>query len=112
MGQLNYLSTLQFVDGVFWNSSSGLLEVPTFKIGTINIGDRQNGRLKAKSVIDCGISTISIKKAIERLYTKDFQKKLISVKNLFGDGYATEKIMKVFREIIIPKEIKKVFYDL
>ena len=53
MGQLNYLSTMQFVDGVIGNSSSGLLEAPSFQIGTINIGDRQKGRLKAKSIIDC-----------------------------------------------------------
>ena len=52
MGQLRYLSALQFIDGVIGNSSSGLLEVPSFKIGTINIGDRQLGRIKADSVID------------------------------------------------------------
>ena len=53
MGHLNYVSTLQFVDGVVGNSSSGLSEAPIFKIGTINIGDRQLGRLKTKSIIDC-----------------------------------------------------------
>ena len=52
MGSLKYLSTMRFVDGVIGNSSSGLLETPTYQIGTINIGDRQKGRLKAKSVID------------------------------------------------------------
>ena len=51
MGQLNYLSALQFVDAVVGNSSSGLLEAPSFKIGTIDIGDRQKGRIKADSVI-------------------------------------------------------------
>ena len=53
MGQLNYLSSLQYVDFIIGNSSSGLLEAPSFKVGTINIGDRQKGRLKAQSVIDC-----------------------------------------------------------
>lgn len=53
LGQLKYLSALQYVDAVVGNSSSGLLEAPSFKIATINIGDRQNGRIKAKSVIDC-----------------------------------------------------------
>jgi GDP/UDP-N,N'-diacetylbacillosamine 2-epimerase (hydrolysing) len=53
LGQLRYLSALQFVDAVLGNSSSGLAEAPSFKIGTINIGDRQKGRIKAKSVIDC-----------------------------------------------------------
>ena len=67
MGQLLYLSTLKYVDGVIGNSSSGLLEVPSFKIGTINIGDRQKGRIKADSVIDCGIESVSIQKAIKKL---------------------------------------------
>ncbi len=53
LGQLRYLSALKYVDAVVGNSSSGLLEAPSFKIGTINIGDRQKGRIKAKSVIDC-----------------------------------------------------------
>ena len=112
MGQLNYLSTLQFVDGVVGNSSSGLLEAPTFKIGTINIGDRQKGRLKAKSVIDCKATKDSIKKAIKILYSKDFQNILPSVVNPYGKGDATDKIIKVLRQTTVPKELKKVFYDL
>ena len=64
MGHLNYFSTLKFVDGVVGNSSSGLSEAPIFKIGTINVGDRQNGRLKARSVIDCGNGKESIKNSI------------------------------------------------
>mgnify|MGYP000105766599 CR=1 FL=1 len=61
MGQLNYLSALKFMDAIVGNSSSGLIEAPSFKIGTINIGDRQNGRIKAKSVIDCSPNKKSIK---------------------------------------------------
>ena len=76
MGQLNYLSTLQYIDGVVGNSSSGLTEAPTFKIGTINIGDRQNGRLKAASVIDCKPIKKSILSAISRLFSREFQNNL------------------------------------
>ena len=112
MGHLNYLSTMQFVDGVVGNSSSGLAEAPTFKIGTINIGDRQKGRLKAKSVIDCESITQSIKGAIGTLYSEDFQKILPSVVNPYGEGNATEKIMAVLKNEPIPKELKKEFYDL
>jgi GDP/UDP-N,N'-diacetylbacillosamine 2-epimerase (hydrolysing) len=112
MGYLNYLSTMQFVDGVVGNSSSGLTEAPTFKIGTINIGDRQKGRLKAKSIIDCEPNYTSIKKSIGILYSKEFQKKLYSVKNLYGEGDATEKIMKILRNTKIPIDLKKEFYDL
>jgi len=112
MGHLNYLSTLQFVDGVVGNSSSGLAEVPTFKIGTINIGDRQKGRLKAKSVINCKPVKDSIKDAIGMLYSEDFQQMLPSVVNPYGEGDATEKIMVVLKHQPIPKETKKEFYDL
>ena len=112
MGHLNYLSTLQFVDGVVGNSSSGLTEAPTFKIGTINIGDRQNGRLKVKSVIDCEPTNESIKESINTLYSKDFQNILLSVDNPYGKGNATEKIMAVLRDSPIPKELKKEFYNL
>ena len=100
MGQLNYLSSLQFVDGIVGNSSSGLLEAPTFRVGTINIGDRQKGRLKAKSIIDCEPNKASIKQAIENLYSKDFQNILPTVENPYGKGNATEKIMNIQQRIM------------
>ena len=112
MGHIKYLSTLQFVDGVVGNSSSGLVEAPTFKIGTINIGDRQKGRLKADSVIDCQPTKDSIQKAIATLYSEDFQDILPMVKNPYGKGDAIEKIMQVLQNISNPKELKKEFYDL
>ena len=112
MGSLNYLSTLQFVDGVVGNSSSGLIEAPTFKIGTINIGDRQKGRLKAKSVIDSCSDQESISTAVKKLYSKNFQSKLKTVSNPYGKGKATKKILKKIKTIKIPNELKKEFYDL
>ena len=112
MGILNYLSTLQFVDGVVGNSSSGLAEVPTFKIGTINVGDRQKGRLKAGSIIDCEPTKKSIKQALDKLYSKNFQKNIDTVKNPYGEGDAAKKIIKLLINEPIPAEIKKEFYDL
>ena len=112
MGHLNYLSTLQFVDGVIGNSSSGLCEVPSFKIGTVNIGDRQKGRLKAESVIDCEPTEESIKSAIEILYSENFRRTLKSVLNPYGEGNATNKILEVLKNNPIPTEIKKEFHDL
>ena len=112
MGSLNYLSTLQFIDGVVGNSSSGLAEAPTFKIGTINIGDRQDGRMKAESVIDCNPDQKSITTAIKKLYSNRFQNKLKTVSNPYGKGKATEKIMKILKKTKIPDELKKEFYDL
>jgi GDP/UDP-N,N'-diacetylbacillosamine 2-epimerase (hydrolysing) len=111
MGHLNYWSTLQFVDGVVGNSSSGLTEAPTFKIGTINIGDRQKGRLRSKSIIDCEPTKESIKKALDTLYSKNFQKKLSLVNNQYGEGNAVEKILDVLRDAILPNELKKTFFD-
>ena len=112
MGSLNYLSTLQYIDGVVGNSSSGLAEAPTFKIGTINIGDRQKGRLKAESIIDCEPTKKSIKLAIDKLYGHKFQKDIHSVQNPYGDGDAIEKIMSILSNKPIPEDMKKDFYDL
>lgn len=112
MGQVNYLSTLQFVDGVVGNSSSGLLEVPSFKTGTVNIGERQNGRLKAESVIDCDPNYHSIKSAIEYLYDEKFKGTLDSVSNPYGNGNATNQILDVLKNKPIPRNIKKQFYNL
>jgi len=72
LGQQKYISCINQVDGVIGNSSSGLLEVPTFQKGTINIGDRQRGRLKAESIIDCQPREKSIYKAIKKLYSEEF----------------------------------------
>ena len=112
MGRLNYLSTLKFIDGVVGNSSSGLTEAPTFKIGTVNIGDRQKGRIKAESIIDCSPDQKSITGAINKLYSKEFQKKLTTVRNPYGNGKATDKIIEILKKKKIPDHLKKEFYDL
>ena len=112
MGHLNYLSAMQFVDGVIGNSSSGLAEAPTFNIGTINIGNRQKGRLSAESVIACHSDQKSITKAINKLYSKEFKNKLKMVQNPYGDGCATEKIIDRLKSCSIPENLKKEFYDL
>ncbi len=94
------------------NSSSGLAEAPTFRVGTINIGDRQKGRLKAKSIIDCEPNKASIKQAIDNLYSKDFQNILPTVENPYGNGNASEKILEILLKAKIPEEPKKEFYNL
>ena len=112
LGQLNYLSALQYVDFVIGNSSSGLLEVPSFRIGTINIGDRQNGRIKADSVVDCSPNKKSIKKAIKIVYSKKFQNFLKDVKNPYGDECASKKIIKVLKSVKLENILKKTFFDI
>lgn len=112
LGQLLYLSCIVHVDGVVGNSSSGLIEVPTMKKGTINIGDRQRGRLKAESIIDCEPTRDSIAAALLKLYSKDFQSKLSQVINHYGDGGASMKVVKTLKHFFMSDEVKKKFYDL
>ncbi|MFY9101295.1 UDP-N-acetylglucosamine 2-epimerase [Aliarcobacter cryaerophilus] len=112
LGQLRYLSALQYVDAVVGNSSSGLAEAPSFKIGTINIGDRQKGRIKASSVIDCEPNKDSILQAFNILNSKEFQNSLINVKNPYGDGYASKRIVEILKNVDLKNILKKSFYDL
>ncbi len=111
LGQLRYLSALQFVDFVIGNSSSGILEVPAFHIPTINIGDRQKGRICNESVINSNNSLEDIEKSITFALDKQFRETIQQQEMLYGNGTAAEKILKVIKEhIIIP--LKKSFYDI
>ena len=112
LGQLRYLSCISQVDGVVGNSSSGLIEVPSFKKGTINIGDRQRGRLQASSVINCEATKMGIQIALEKLYKEDFQATLSQVRNPYGGGGASEKVVQVLKNFAIDGIAKKSFYDL
>ena len=112
LGQLRYLSALQYVDAVVGNSSSGLAEAPSFKIGTINIGDRQKGRIKASSVIDCEPNKDSILKSFEKLYSKEFQETLKTTINPYGNGCASKKIVEILKSVDLKNILKKSFYDL
>lgn len=112
LGQLRYLSCIAHVDGVLGNSSSGLAEVPSFRKGTINIGDRQRGRLQAKSVIQCDPSRECIRAAIQTLYSASFQSSLNEVRNPYGNGGASEKVLANIKQISLEGLAKKTFYDL
>jgi GDP/UDP-N,N'-diacetylbacillosamine 2-epimerase (hydrolysing) len=112
LGQLRYLSCLKHVDVVVGNSSSGLLEVPSFKIPTINIGDRQKGRLKADSVIDCAPIKNEISSAIRKAVSSEFKKSCKLVKNPYGNGGASKMIIKKLEEIDFNNLLKKEFYNV
>jgi GDP/UDP-N,N'-diacetylbacillosamine 2-epimerase (hydrolysing) len=111
LGQLRYLSCLQYVDGVVGNSSSGLTEAPSFQKGTVNIGDRQRGRLKATSIIDCVPERIAITAALHKLFSEDFAQKLRAVENPYGDGGASDRIVRTLSEISLDGILKKQFHD-
>ncbi len=112
LGQLRYLSCIQHIDGVLGNSSSGLIEVPSFKKGTINIGDRQRGRLRAESVIDCEPEYKSICMALERLFSTEFQNMLSTVENPYGNGGASEAVVSFLEQMSIDGLLKKTFYNV
>ena len=112
LGQLKFLSCLKYVDVVVGNSSSGLAEVPSFKIPTVNIGDRQKGRLKADSVIDCSPTKNQITSAIKRAISLDFKESCKVVENPYGNGGASNKILEIISCTDLNKIIKKRFYDL
>ncbi len=111
LGQQRYLSAMQYVDGVIGNSSSGLIEAPSFKVGTINIGDRQKGRIKADSVVDCAPDENSIRVALKKLFSKEFKDSLKSVSNPFGEGGTAKKIIKGIESASLDGLIKKSFYQ-
>ena len=112
LGQRRYLSLLGEVDGVIGNSSSGLLEAPTFKIGTVNIGERQAGRLKAASVIDCLPTCGDILRALRQLRKPEFARALQETVNPYGVGGASKAIIEVLCSIKLNGLVKKQFYDL
>ena len=112
LGSSLYLSCLAQVDGVIGNSSSGLLEVPTFKIGTINIGDRQRGRLTCSSIINCNATKNDIISALAKLFTSEFQKNLQTVVNPNGVSGASERIVDILTHVQIDNILKKVFHDI
>ncbi|MDF2447543.1 MAG: UDP-N-acetylglucosamine 2-epimerase (hydrolyzing) [Bacteroidota bacterium] len=112
LGQLRYLSALKYVDVVIGNSSSGLLEVPSFKIPTINIGDRQRGRIKADSVIDCESEYSSIKDALEKAFNEDTKKICLNMVNPYGEKNPSTDIIKHIKNVDLGNIIKKKFFDI
>ena len=112
LGQQNYLSMLKIVDGMIGNSSSGLLEMPYFKKGTINIGSRQSGRVFSKSVINIEMKKNEILNAIKKILSKKFKKNIKKFKNPYGDPGASSKIIQILKKIDLKKVKNKRFFDI
>ncbi len=111
LGKLKYLSLLKYVDGIVGNSSSGILEAPSLQTGTINIGTRQTGRLKPKSVIDCGYDEKNIKNAINILFSNKFQKSLRNVSSPYYKKNTSINIVKKLEKISLNNILIKKFVD-
>jgi GDP/UDP-N,N'-diacetylbacillosamine 2-epimerase (hydrolysing) len=112
LGQQNFLSMLKYVDGILGNSSSGILEAPSFGTITINIGNRQTGRIKADSVIDCKPQRKDIDRAIQSIYSKRYLEISKKVKNPYKNGATSTKIFKKLVNFPLKNVQPKCFYDL
>jgi GDP/UDP-N,N'-diacetylbacillosamine 2-epimerase (hydrolysing) len=111
LGRLRYLSTMQYIDGVVGNSSSGLVEAPSFKIGVVNIGNRQKGRAKSSSVIDCDSSISEIEKAIKVIFSKGYKSKILKIRNIYEGKDVSKKILSVIKSYNLDGILMKKFYD-
>lgn len=114
LGVKRYLSLMKYAEFVLGNSSSGIIETPAFKIPTVNIGDRQKGRLQSESIINCDEDTDSICSAIEKAMSTEFKNYCMTVVSKYGDGNAASLIAQKVIEVLGSGEInlKKKFYDL
>ena len=112
MGQLRYLSAMKHAVAVIGNSSSGIIEAPSLKVASVNIGDRQKGRDASESIEHCGENVEDIHKSITRVINQEYQDKVKNVVNTYGTGGASKKIVKFLESQELPKNVQKVFYDI
>lgn len=112
LGSLKYLSALKHCEAVLGNSSSGIIEAPALKTATVNIGDRQKGRVRAESIIDVGFNTDRIVQGIAEAISPNFQEKIKSMDCPFGDGTASKNIKNKLKEIDLSDITRKSFRDI
>ena len=113
LGVKRYLSLMKYAEFVLGNSSSGIIETPAFKIPTVNIGDRQRGRLQSESIVNCDSGEKDILSAIEKAMDPEFKVICEKVISPYGNGHAAEQIAKKVVEVVSAGNIdlKKKFYD-
>ena len=112
LGRKIYLSSMNLVDFVIGNSSSGIIETPSFKIPTINVGDRQKERIRSKSIIDCEPQKSKIINSIQKCYEKKFITKLKKIQNPYEGKNTSENIIQIIRKISLGQILNKKFYDI
>ncbi len=113
LGVTKYLSLVKYSSLIIGNSSSGIIEAPSFGIPTINIGDRQKGRITADSVINCQPNQSDIEQALKLALSPEFQLKAKNTVNPYGDGHTSEKIVNIIKKFLMNEKVdlKKRFYD-
>ena len=114
LGVRRYLSLMKYAEFVLGNSSSGIVETPAFHVPTVNIGDRQKGRLQSASIINCGNSRTEIKKAVEKALSGSHREVCKTVISPYGSGDAAKKIAEKTVEVVMSGNIdlKKKFFDI
>jgi UDP-hydrolysing UDP-N-acetyl-D-glucosamine 2-epimerase len=110
LGQIRYLSCLKHFNMVVGNSSSGIIEAPSFKIPVVNIGNRQQGRIMADNIINCNTNKDEIKQAIEKGLSKTFSKRIENLKSPYGEGNVAPQILNILKTHDINE--KKTFHDI
>lgn len=112
LGKLRYLSALKYVSAVIGNSSSGIIEIPSFGIPTLNIGDRQKGRLSAKSVAHCGTSEAEINEGMTLILSDEFKNNIKNLSNPYEKEGTTKEILKYLKSFPLESIVSKTFYNL
>lgn len=113
LGRVRYLSVLQFCAAVVGNSSSGIVEAPSFHIPTVNIGNRQQGRICADTVINCGYEVEDIQKALDEAFSKEFRVQLPDMDNPYEKAGTSELIVQKIKDMLLTGQgVKKHFYDV
>lgn len=112
LGLHRYLSCMALCDGVVGNSSSGLLEAPTLRKGTVNIGDRQKGRLQADSIINCRPERADISSALGKLLSPEFSRQVQATCNPYGEAGASARIVATLKQIELKGLLHKSFHDI
>ena len=112
LGQRRYLSAMKYCAAVVGNSSSGIIEAPSLKTPTVNIGERQRGRVKAKSIIDCTNDTESIERSIKKAMQISNKPEKFLFANPYEKHGTSDVILKLLSSFCIDRNIKKAFYDI
>jgi UDP-N-acetylglucosamine 2-epimerase (non-hydrolysing)/GDP/UDP-N,N'-diacetylbacillosamine 2-epimerase (hydrolysing) len=112
LGSARYLAALSACDLVVGNSSSAIVEAPALGKAAVNIGPRQDGRLKARSILDCGESAGEISAAMRHALTPAFQRQAAGAESLYGDSDASVRIKDILKSWAIPATLAKSFHDL
>jgi len=112
MGQLRYLSAMKHVDAVVGNSSSGIVEAPSFKVSTVNIGDRQKGRVQTRSVINCSPTKQAIIQALKKALSPEFRQSIQNIINPYEKEGTAKNIKKIIKKFDLRDILKKEFYNI